>query len=190
MTYHSVGEILRVKHATYGEICDRLSGVTPNQAGFHPPQGGWSIAEVLEHVNIVEHQMLAVIVKLTVKTEGEQNAAAGTTMRPVSLQAIIDRSKTEKYRASEAALPTGTIGIDVSLNNLRDVEEQLDGLRPRLESIDLTHAVFPNRLFGPLTLGEWLAFVEIHERRHLGQIESIMASPGFADLGGQGRIAG
>ncbi len=190
MTYHNVGEILRAKHATYHEICERLSGVTPNQAGFHPPQGGWSIAEVLEHVNIVEHQMLAVITKLTKKTEDERKTDGHSTMIAVSLQAVIDRSKTEKYQSSESALPTGTIGVDESLKNLRDVEEQLDGLRSKLESIDLAHAVFPNRLFGPLTLGEWLAFVEVHERRHLGQIESIMASPGFADLGGQTRIAG
>ncbi len=111
-------------------------------------------------------------------------------MTPVSLQSVIDRSKTEKYQASESALPTGTISVDVSLKNLQDVEDQLDGLRARLESIDLTHAVFPNRFFGPLTLGEWLAFVEVHERRHLGQIESIIASPGFAELGSQTRIAG
>jgi hypothetical protein len=73
--------------------------------------------------------------------------------------------------------------ISESLRKLDNIHMQLRALHPRLRSVDLGLVRFPHWVFGPLTMGQWIAFIGAHEERHLGQIESILALPDFPGNG-------
>jgi hypothetical protein len=97
----------------------------------------------------------------------------------VSLEPHLERSRTEKYATRDKFEPTGNVKAADSLKILQDVQTELQKLRPNLETVDPTLVRFPHWIFGPLDLAQWLAFVGVHEERHLGQISAILASPEF-----------
>ncbi|MFZ5946774.1 MAG: DinB family protein [Stygiobacter sp.] len=179
MTYHSLAEIYGAKSATLQRLHQHIQGLTSAQASFHPSNGGWSIAEIVEHLSIVESQLLQLITALIKKTEEAGKTDSMILTFEVSLQSIFERIQTEKYSTRDKFLPSGKMTVSDSLQMLRDIQTQLHSLQPRLQSVDLTFATFPHWIFGPLNLGQWFAFIGLHEETHLAQIESILTSPGF-----------
>jgi hypothetical protein len=45
-----------------------------------------------------------------------------------------------------------------------------------VEATDLNATGYPHPAFGPLNLYEWLAFIGIHEARHLRQVEALLGA--------------
>jgi hypothetical protein len=77
--------------------------------------------------------------------------------------------------------PRGGVAVADSLARLRESRAAFEALRPRIERADLSAATYPHPSFGPLNLYQWLAFVGIHEERHLNQIERLLRD---AEMGG------
>jgi hypothetical protein len=183
MTYNNLDDIYAGKSLALENLQRHTRHLTAGQAGFRPSSGGWSIAEIVEHLTIVEDQLLQLIPSLLKKTERSTTAHSEMPPFSISLQSIVEESRTQKYRTRDKYVPTGTKTIPESLGLLRGFEEQLLGLKPRLESVDLTAATFPHWTFGQLNLGQWLAFIGHHEERHLQQIQSILASREYLNAG-------
>lgn len=182
MTYRSLAEIFAAKKAALQEL-DRLTGsLSAAQARLHPSNGGWSIAEILEHLSLVESQLLLLVTSLLRKAEARTRSDSSVPSYEISLEPHLERSRKEKFRTRENFVPIGNKKASDSLELLRSLENKFLDLRPRLELVDHTIARFPHWLFGPLSLGQWLAFIGLHEERHLAQIESIIASPEFKQL--------
>ena len=179
MTFHTVQEIFSVKRIALNKMEQITRGLTSSQAQFHPTTGGWSIQEIVEHVSIVDTSIFKLVTSLLKKTEEAGKTVEVNMPMEISILEIAERSKTEKYTAAESALPTGKVAISDSIKILEDIQVQLFTLQPRLEAIDLTHLTFAHRIFGTLTLGQWLVFFGFHEQRHLGQIEEIFNSREF-----------
>ncbi|MBM4169168.1 MAG: DinB family protein [Ignavibacteria bacterium] len=178
MTYHSVEEILSEKKNVLARLDDRLRTVDESLLRLRVQTDAWSIADILEHLVLAERAMLLLIESLLRKarTISEQENPSPTF--EVALDDVIERSRTAKFSTPERFRPTDQAPIEDSLKELRELQAQLVGLRPRLEAADLTSASFRHWTFGPLNLGQWLAFVSHHERRHLAQIEAILESSG------------
>jgi uncharacterized damage-inducible protein DinB len=174
MIYKSIDEVYAEKRLSLESLHRHTQHLTDIQAGFRPPSGGWTIAEILEHISIVEGQLLQLIVSLLKKTEQTTEAHAPAQPFDISLQSIIEEGRTQKYTTRDKYVPTGRVTVPESLGKLRDYNAQLVALKPRLESVDLTISTFPHWTFGQLNLGQWLAFIVHHEERHLVQIQSIL----------------
>ncbi len=176
MTYSDLGEIFATKISVFGTLESDVGGLSIRQAQFIPAEGAWSIADVVEHLALVDVQLVQLIEKLLKRTED-----AGRTKPPLApieihYEEVLERSRREKYTTRDKFAPSGNRTIADSLTSIRDAHARLLALRERLDTADLTFASFPHWIFGPLTLGQWLAFVALHEDRHLEQIESITSS--------------
>jgi hypothetical protein len=95
-------------------------------------------------------------------------------MKPFSLDEFIERGRGEKYTAPDAVAPGGKATIAESLAKLRRSREELHALRPRIEATDLSSVTYPHPAFGPLNFYQWVAFIGLHEERHLRQAESTL----------------
>jgi uncharacterized damage-inducible protein DinB len=181
MIYHSVAEIFDSIDETRSRLKGRLDGLSPEQENFRPTSGGWSIAEIVEHLAILESRLLGLMTVMVNKTEkaGSGRDANKSSFNPISLEQIIERSLKEKYVAPETARPQGGVSVHDSLERLRQSRASLTELRPRFEATDLSDARYPHPAFGPLNLYQWLLMIGIHEDRHLRQIEALMASPEY-----------
>jgi DinB superfamily len=180
MIYNSVAEIFEAMDETRERVSSKVGGLTPTQAEFRATPEAWSIAQIVEHLSIMEDRLSRLFTMMVKKTESAgAPAREGQSFRPVSLEHIVERSLKEKYNAPEVVHPSGDVPVQDSLARMRRSREALRELRPKLETIDLSGATYPHPAFGPLDLYQWLVMIGMHEDRHLRQIESIMSSPEF-----------
>lgn len=181
MIYNSVAEIFDSIDETRGRLDARLMGLSIRQEGFRPASGGWSIAEIVEHLAIMEERLLRLMTMMVKKAEsaGLQRDGEAASFQPVSLDQFAERSRQEKYIAPETVRPPGGISVQVSLERMRQSRAGLRALRPRIEATDLTSARYPHPAFGPLDLYHWLVMIGFHEDRHLHQIEALLSSPEY-----------
>ena len=179
ITYKNLGEIYDTKHKALDDLVGVVSGLTAEQLAYHPEQGGWSVTDVLEHLSIVEGGLIRLITSLTEKAAAATGPVTSSHSFEVSLEPHLERSRSEKYITRENYNPTGTLPAADAMKHLREIQDAMDALRPRLEPVDPTLVRFPHWIFGPLDLAQWLGFLGVHEERHLGQLRALIASPGF-----------
>ena len=184
MNYNSVAEIFDAIDDTRARLGERLAGLTSAQENFRPESGGWSIAEIVEHLAILEGRLLGLISVMVNKAEkaGLRREPEDASFKSVSLDQIVGRSLKEKYVAPETARPQGGVSITDSLESLRQSRASLRDLRPRIEATDLTSALYPHPAFGPLDAYQWLVMIGVHEDRHLRQINALIASPEYTAM--------
>jgi uncharacterized damage-inducible protein DinB len=186
MIYNSVAEIYEANEGALARLSESAEGLSDGQEAFRPSPERWSIAEILEHVSLVEAQVVRLLQMVLHKAE-----AAGGSRRddasfaPVSIKEFVEQAATRKYKAPEMAVPTGVVAVADSLASLRATRDALRELRPRFEQIDCTQLRYPHPAFGPLNLYQWLAFIGIHQTRHRRQIEALKETLN-AELGATG----
>lgn len=178
MIYNSLSEIFDSMDETRARLRARLNRVKSDEETSRPSEDSWSVAEITEHLAIIEERLSKLFpVMLTRAEAAGLQRTAGQPFRPVSVKELVERSKREKYTAPETARPTGRVSVADSLARMEHSREAIRALRPRLEALELTGVTYPHPVFGPLDPYQWLLFLAAHEARHLRQIESVMDAP-------------
>ena len=176
MIYNSVAEIYEAINKTRSKLISTAENLTEEQKNSRENGQGWTAPEIIEHLGIVEGGLVGMFEKLLAKAEsaGEGVKSDGSLNPPVSFLEIAEVAKDKKFDAPERMLPHGTQSVTESLIKLQENRNRLNDLRPRIEATDLTNSIFPHPAFGNLNLYQWLAFIGLHEYRHLMQIERIL----------------
>ncbi len=177
MAFQSLGEIFTSIDETRARFIERMGALGAGQETTRADAEAWSVAEIVEHLSLVEKQIVKLTTLMLMKAEaGGAQASADGRIEPLSFDKIIERSQREKYQAPETARPGGSVSIADSLSVMRSSREALHALRPRLETTNLASVSYPHPAFGPLNPYEWLVMIGFHEERHLRQIEAALAS--------------
>jgi DinB superfamily len=171
-TYNSVAEIYEAIDGTRARLVGAVENLTAEQQSFRPSPDRWTVAEIIEHLSITERRVARMLGALVTKLEPEAAREEGSAFAPVSVAEFVERARAEKYAAPEEIRPKGAPLPD-SLASLADSRAAVRALRPRVERLDGTRAHFPHPAWGPLDLYQWLAFLGLHEHRHLAQIETL-----------------
>ena len=178
MDFRSVPEIYEHIDRTRARLLAAVEGLSEEQQTFSPAPGRWSVAELVEHLSMVEGNVAGLLDRLLGKA-GESGAAGADTPAlfadPVSIEEFVERSRGVKLEAPERIRPTG-LSLADSLARLRESRAALHSLRPRVERADGRALRFPHPAWGPLDLYQWLLFLGAHEDRHLAQIEALKQS--------------
>ncbi|HKC65428.1 MAG TPA: DinB family protein [Pyrinomonadaceae bacterium] len=178
MIYTSVPQIFQKIDETRERIFKRVEGLSDEQLNSRPAPNAWSVAEIVEHLAKIESLLLGMMKMMLMKAESvsQKSDGAHVEFKPFSLDEFIERARNEKFTAPESASPSGKEHLSNSLAQLRRSREELQSLSPRIEAIDLANVTYRHPAFGPLNFYQWLAFIGIHEERHLRQIESALSS--------------
>jgi hypothetical protein len=193
LIYQSIADIYAANDTVRRQLAERVENLSPAQQTFRSAEGEWSIAEIVDHLSILEQSMVQLIGMLLKKSEGAtaavnagdsggdaQAGAGAPPFRPFSLDDFIEQVKEVKLTAPERMRPGGNVALADALASLRRTRAEIEAMRPRLEAANLNAATYPHPAFGELDIAQWLAFIGLHERRHLRQIKNLMAAPGFA----------
>ena len=175
MDFNSVSEIYEEIDRTRGRLRSAVEGLSEEQQGFRPAPDRWSVAELCEHLSIVEGNVARLLGRMLGKAEADDGAAreGGAAFAPVSIGEFVERTRDVKLDAPEAVRPGSTRTLPESLAALAESRAALHALRPRLERVDGHALRFPHPAWGPLNLYQWLLFVGAHESRHISQIEAL-----------------
>jgi hypothetical protein len=174
MDFRSVSEVYEHIDHTRARLLAAVEGLSEEQQSFSPAPDRWSVAQLCEHLSIVEGNVATLLDKLLAKAEesGTGGATSGA-FEPISIEEFVERSRVVKFEAPERIRPTGALSVADSLARLSESRAALHALRPRVERADGRALRFPHPAWGPLDLYQWLLFVGAHEDRHLAQIEAL-----------------
>ena len=165
---------------TRDAVVAAATAVSDEQAAFRP-DGGWSIAEVIEHLYRAELTGIARMWQASAGVRAGRRWDGALPHRGKRIEQVVE----ETWKAKETAPPAATPGGDGPLRlwvmaflSLRDL---LAGLERQLDGLPLDDVVFPHPLSGPLDARQRLEFLRYHMERHISQIQRIKESPDFPD---------
>lgn len=179
MDYHNVAEIFAGMQATRQQFYQRVKELSPAQANFKSAPDTWSVAQILEHLNKAEQQIVKRFNELLPAADPGNSNTVPVQFAPFSMDPYLETTRDRKLKSPESLVPAGGLPLSELLQSLRASRDELLALRPKFETHDLSKIVGPHPAYGPINPYQALASVGLHESPHLRQIESLMASPGF-----------
>jgi DinB superfamily len=171
MTIDNVERIFASTSAATTNFAARAAALTPEELNFKPDAEIWSPAEIIEHVAIVNRNILVLAGRLVDKATAEGHAAKPGPIPTLGLLDILRDSKGAKLKAPERIQPTGKFSVAESIQLIEQSSAQLRELQPRVAELDGAAVTFDHPVFGPLNLYEWIVLIGLHQNRHLQQIE-------------------
>jgi hypothetical protein len=165
----------------------RLTGeLRPDQLLWTPPQGGWSIAQVIEHLLVTDNRYEDRIRAAMARGRARHVTGHGTPWRPSMAGRFLHRSVRQEnpnrlttpavfvpsLRPRPSVVPSYLTMLDEIRGLMREAEENdLDLGRLRFSS--------PAARLLRVNLGDAFLLSVSHAERHAGQIERIRAHADF-----------
>lgn len=156
------------------DVLDAVRGLNASEMN-HRVAGQWSIAQVLEHLCLIEQACTKSIAYMLTQDD------APCDSKPIERAA--DRS--HKVPAPEAFIPSEEqIEPQVVMQQLQHSREELmHVIRGVRDPSIWAQKSLRHPIIGRLNAEQWVEFVGYHEKRHLGQIDDIkrqLTTMGFA----------
>ncbi|MBV9611661.1 MAG: DinB family protein [Acidobacteriaceae bacterium] len=151
-----------------------VKGLSDAQWTFKPGPDRWSIAEIVEHLAVVEERVDGIVSKL-----GESPAPpAGRDVKEIDARILADvPDRSTKYKAPPAIEPTGRWTPSGALEHFLIARAEVTAL---LRSTpDLRAHVVNHPVLGLLDGYEWILVTAAHSARHTQQILEVKADPHF-----------
>ena len=151
------------------------------QLGWRPPEGGWSIAQVVEHLIITDESYLAEFERIL--AQPPKNAST-EEWRPSLIGGFLTRSQSpeskQKMKSPAMWRPAPEARANV-VDEYIKVRRRLVELMRRADGHDLrrTKLSSPAAKFIRINLGDAFMTLVVHTQRHLRQIQRIRSHPGF-----------
>jgi len=163
---------------TRDAVVAATTGLSDEQAAFKP-DGGWSIAEVIEHLYRAEITGIAKMWEASAGVRAGQQWDGPRPHRGKGIEQIVAETWRAKETAPSAATPQGDGPLRFWVVAFMSTRNLLAGLEQQLDGLPLEEVIFPHPLSGPLDARQRLEFLRYHMERHLAQIQRIKDSPDF-----------
>jgi uncharacterized damage-inducible protein DinB len=147
----------------------------PSLRTKRPGPDRWSVAEILEHLAIVEASIGNTIAgKLAAARAAGLGQDIETTpvVPTVDMARLLDRNT--RLVAGTAAEPTGTRDDKTSWTTLVTLRDGLKATLREADGLALGDLTWSHPRLGTMNGYQWLLFLGAHEGRHAAQIEEVM----------------
>ena len=148
--------------------------VPPALRSRRPAAERWSVAEVLEHLALVE-QLFTTRLATPIDAARRAGLAAETgdcaPVPPPVAAAMANRASPRS--APQAVIPTGRIDAPDALAALREAHGAFRALLSNADGLALSTVTYDHPFFGTLNVYQWAELMAGHERRHADQIREI-----------------
>jgi hypothetical protein len=152
-------------------------GLTPEQWRQRTGETGWSVAEVVEHMALVDRGLLTVVTEKIPAGAAPAPGKASDAGRFARLAARIP-PRTRRIEAPRQLIPSGTFAsADAALAAFLEARGRLIAIAAAPPP-EAAGRVAPHRFLGELDFEEWLYFAGLHCQRHVDQITEIRAAHG------------
>ena len=171
LTQDDIEKATRSLCETRDALVEATAGLSPSQWEFKPAADCWSVAEIVEHVALIEER-----VKLLIGKMGDAPAPEPDWDR-ARLDDLIPREipkRTSRVQAPPHVLPTGRWSGPEAVEQFIQKREHTIGL---LAAPALRGHVLPHPIFGPWDGYQWILATGAHSARHTGQILEVRTSP-------------
>lgn len=177
MEYRSIADIYEANNKIHGKFHAVVSALAADQALALAEEEKWSVAQIVEHVSLVEGGIVRICSRLISKAEAAGQMSSGVLDLSEFMQKA-DGITDVKLEAPEVVHPVNGRSIANSLEVMEENGRAFDELRPRLEKFDCNAHKFPHPYLGDLSALEWLTLAGGHKIRHLRQIKRVLEKMG------------
>ena len=169
-----IEEVVGYLDQTRADLQSAVESVATNRRDERPSENQWSVAEILEHLNIIERRISGL---LAGTIDAAKASGLGEETQTSSVLDTIDRGRvgdrTNKIEAPEMVKPksdtdaaTAWLALQQSRENLRAAFMSGDGIA--LSELKQNHPAL-----GLIDMYQWTLFVGAHEARHTKQVREI-----------------
>jgi hypothetical protein len=169
-----IEEVINYMDRERAALREAVERVPPDLREKPPGPDRWSVAQVLQHLGIIEKR---VGMGMTKWVEEARNGAVGietetsSVMNSLPIQLITDR--TQRRNAPDEVRPTDDIDAKSAWTALEKSRETLRSAFLGGDGLALSEMVQPHPILGPINLYQWMLFVGSHEERHTAQVIEI-----------------
>jgi hypothetical protein len=139
-----------------------------------PTPESWSVAEVLEHVGLVEMSVAGLfgraLGEARMKGLGPEQAT-GPVVTTLDVAMVADRGR--RIEAAESGQPRGGLDAEAAWARLDALRVATLAALHEADGLALAEVAVPHRILGTLDLYQWMVFLGAHEARHAEQIRAI-----------------
>jgi uncharacterized damage-inducible protein DinB len=169
-----IEEVINYLDTERAALRDAVDRVPPELRDQSPGPDRWSVAEVLQHLAIIEKRIGLGMTKwvndantggIGVETE------TSSVMNSLPLELIADRSK--RRNAPDEVRPPGDLDAESAWAALEQSRETLRATFLSGDGVALSKVIQPHPVLGPINLYQWMLFVGSHEVRHTAQVVEI-----------------
>lgn len=175
-------EVLNYLDARRKELRDAIDSIPLSARNTEPTANQWSVAQVLDHLTIVDKRVAAGVGKWIADARGtglaqetETTSVAGT----IPNEKITDRSR--KVEAPEEIRPRTDVDAETAWAELEQARAKLLAAFLTGDGLALGQVVQPHPVLGPINIYQWMLFCASHEARHTLQIREIAEQLNTAD---------
>jgi hypothetical protein len=145
--------------------------VPPSLRSMRAEPERWSVAEILEHLAIVEQRAITIVNELAAAAPPSSDAPGASG--PFAFDRSVLRDRTRRVSAPAPIQPTGRLDAAQAWSMLEHSRTALIAAIRAAEGRDLAAVTRTHPRLGPLTGHEWIAALGGHEERHAAQIEEL-----------------
>jgi hypothetical protein len=153
-----------------------IRGLSPAQWNFKPASGGWSIAEILEHLVLVENAFVNAVGPQLSKNSPTE-LARGRRLPDALLVDSVGRDRSKRHKAPVPVSPTGRWSRTETLERL--VAGRAETTEFLSSNPELRHRAVKHPGLGLLDGFQWVLFLAAHTERHMRQIFEVKGEPAF-----------
>jgi hypothetical protein len=159
------------------ELLQSLAGASSNRLSQRVVKDSWSVAEILDHLRMVESGVARLITK---RVGQAREAGLGEEKSTVSVMPSFDKYSAllegTVLKSPEMVLPRAEVEFKEALEGLESSREALRAAVVSADGLALGEIKHNHVVLGELDLYQWLIFVGQHEQRHRKQIERTLKS--------------
>ena len=161
-------DLLKKFQATTEELVKLIERFDSQSFNRKPSEEKWSAGEVVEHLLIFDIRLNEILTTATQPTDRDLAEKLTAINARVS-----DRQN--KIDAPPFLIPSNTGQSPEILSEKIQVERLKICTVIEKTDLSLHSKEFPHRLFGELTVYEWVNLVDTHTRRHMAQLEELLS---------------
>ena len=168
-------EILDCLDAELASLRAAVDAIPEERRSERPSPDRWSVAEVLEHLAVVERAMLKVCSRQFAKAREAGLPEETETTSILQLLPVAYVANRERVLKSPDPLVPKGMSAETAWRELENTRTQFREFVRSCDGLALGRVSFPHPAFGDLNLYQWLLFAAGHHARHAAQIREIAA---------------
>lgn len=170
-------QLLDLMDENYRALRAAADAVPPEQRERAPAGGGWSVAQIIEHLSIVEAGLGQRITRAVAEAR-ERGLGPETDDSPLDVRPkyAVVTDRTTKRMSPERGHPSPDARYDAAWEALGAAHQGAWQAFAACEGLALGDVVLPHPALGDLNVYEWAIALAGHEARHAAQIREIAAS--------------
>ena len=160
------------------DLYNRTNHLSEEDLLFKPAPDSWSVGEVMDHIIKSETQFVAQLRRRLERPSGDpaDDTLLSHLMRPFIYAGLIYGSSLIKFEAAKEIRPVHGYPHMYLIHKLALVREVTFDIAERLARRDQTVYLKDVRTGTVFSGEDWLYLIGLHEERHVGQVERVLAA--------------